>query len=398
MAKKRIIDPFFPNRPVEDPNRFEGREKEIDEIVDSLFQSANENPTHTIISGERGIGKSSLLLQTKLLATGNNSIANKFEIVLGVDKFDFITAWVDGGSDQSLENLLQSIFKELQSSLKNFIQGWNIEFDLGGFVKLSKVDSKDKSVTDFVTEFINQINKVNKEVEKQGKQGIIIFIDELDRIPVKSGLASFLKICTERMTREGVKNVIFMAAGIKGAVQKFEEEHASILRTLRDVPLDRFDEESAKSILKNGFDKVNHSYDDEILSLAFKFSAGFPEPIHLIGSELLAEDQDSHLSIEDFEKAKVKIVGDVRKNSLESKLKAAGIGKYQDILKAMAKYKEDNIPLDFVSKELDLEPNQYATNISTLCERQIIFKVARGIYSFVDPLLKEYILNFGVIK
>lgn len=398
MAKKRLVDPFFPNRPVEDPNRFEGREEEIDEIVDSLFQSANENPTHTIITGERGIGKSSLLLQTKLLATGNNQLAEKFKIELGVEQFDFITAWVDGGSDQSLENLLQSIFKELQSSLKNFIQGWKIEFDLGGFVKLSKVDSKDKSITDLVTEFISQIKNVTKEVEKQGKQGIIIFIDELDRIPVKSGLASFLKICTERMIREGIKNVIFFAAGIKGAVQDFEEEHASILRTLRDIPLDRFDPESAKSILKNGFEKVNHSYDDEILTLAFKFSAGFPEPIHLIGSELLAEDEDNHLSKEDFEKAKIKIVGDVRKNSLESKLKAAGIGKYQEILDAMAKYEEDNIPLDYVSKAIGLEPNQYATNISTLCEREIIFKVARGIYSFVDPLLKEYILNFGVIK
>lgn len=398
MTKKRIIDPFFPNRPVEDPNRFEGREDEIDEIVDSLFQSANQNPTHTIITGERGIGKSSLLLQTKFLATGNNSIAEKFKIDIGVERFNFVTAQVDGGSDQTLENLLQSIFKELQSSLKNFIQGWKIEFDLGGFIKLSKVDAKDKSITDFVSEFIRQINKVNKEVEKQGRQGIIIFIDELDRIPVESGLASFLKICTERMIREGIKNVIFLAAGIKGAVQEFENEHASILRTLRDIPLDRFDDESAKNILRNGFEKVNHSYDEEILSLAFKFSAGFPEPIHLIGSELLAEDEDSHLSQDDFEKAKIKIVGDVRKNSLESKLKTAGIGKYQEILAAMAKYEADNIPLDYVSKEIGLDPNQYATNISTLCERQIIFKVARGLYSFVDPLLKEYILNFGVIK
>jgi Cdc6-like AAA superfamily ATPase len=398
MAKKRLVDPFFPNRPVEDPNRFEGREKEIDEVIDSLYQSSHGNPTHTIITGERGIGKSSLLLQTKFLAEGDNSLATKFGIDTGIDQFDYITAWVDGGSDQSLENLIQSILYELQSSLKNYLNGWKIEFDLGGFVKLSKVEPKDRSITDFVTEFINQIRRVNSEVEKQGKQGIIIFIDELDRIPVNSGLASFLKICTERMVREGIKNVTFFAAGIKGAVQDFEEEHASILRTLRDIPLDRFTEESAKMILKNGFDKVNHSYDDKILQMAYKFSAGFPEPIHLIGSELLSEDEDSHLSKEDFDMAKIKIVGDVRKNSLESKLKAAGIGKYQEILEAMAKYTEDNIPLDFVSKEIKLDPNQYATNISTLCERQIIFKVARGIYSFVDPLLKEYILNFGVIK
>lgn len=398
MAKKRLIDPFFPNRPVEDPERFEGRQREVEEIIDALFQSANSNPTHSIITGERGIGKSSLLLQTKLLSTGNNELAEKFAIDLGVEKFDFIIAWVDGGADQTLENLIQAILKELQSSLSRFIQGWKIEFDLGGFIKFSKTETKDKSITDLVSEFIRQIEKVNKEVEKKGKQGIIIFIDELDRIPVNSGLASYIKLCTERMIREGIKNVIFFAAGIKGAVQKFEEDHASILRTLRDIPLDRFTEENATSILKSGFAKVNHSYDIAILSKAFKFSAGFPEPIHLIGSELLAEDSDSHLSEEDFEKAKIKILGDVRKNSLESKLKSAGIGKYQDILEVMAKCPDENIPLEYVSRELKIEPNQYATNVSTLCERDIIFKVARGIYSFVDPLLKEYILNFGVIK
>ena len=398
MAKKRIVDPFFPNRPVEDPNRFEGRETEIEEVIDCLFQSANGNPTHAIITGERGIGKSSLLLQTQLLAVGKNDLSTKFGIDTGVENFNFVTAWVDGVSDQSLENLLQSIFKELQSSLKRFIAGWNIEFDLGGFVKLSKTEPKDKSISDYVTEFIDQIRTVNKEVEKQSKDGIIIFIDELDRIPINSGLASFMKICAERMAREGIKNVAFFAAGIKGAVQKFEEEHASILRTLRDVPLNRFAEPEAISILRAGFDKVGHTYDDEILSLAYKFSAGFPEPIHLIGSELLAEDLDSHLSVEDFDKAKIKIVGDVRKNSLESKLKSAGIGKYQDILEAMSRYEEENIPLDFVSKQLGLEPNQYATNISTLVDRQIIYKVARGIYSFVDPILREYILSFGVIK
>ena len=398
MAKKRIVDPFFPNRPVEDPDRFEARGKEVEEVVDCLFQSANGNPTHTIITGERGIGKSSLLLQAFYLAKGNNLLAEKFDIDIGFQEFNFITTWVDAGSDQSLENLLQNIFKNLQSSLKNIISGWQIEFDLGGFIQLSKKPAKEKSISDLVGLFIDQINSVNRDVKKQNKQGIIIFIDELDRLPITSGIASFLKLCTERMAREGLKNVTFFAAGIKGAVQKFEEEHASVLRTLRDIPLDRFSETEAIEILKTGFESVDHTYEPQILTTAFKFSAGFPEPIHLIGSEILAEDSDAHLTEEDFERAKIKIVSDVRKNSLESKLKSAGVGKYQEILDAMASYDDENIPLEYVSKKIGLDPNQYSTNISTLLDRGIIFKVARGIYSFTDPLLKEYIRNFGTIK
>ena len=130
MVKKRIVDPFFPNRPVQDPNRFGGRINQLEEVIDSLFQTLNGNPTHSIITGERGIGKSSLLFQTQLLAQGNNKLSEKFGIDKGVEKFDFITAWVDGGSGQTLENLLQSIFTELQGKLKQFISGWTIEFDL----------------------------------------------------------------------------------------------------------------------------------------------------------------------------------------------------------------------------------------------------------------------------
>lgn len=58
---KRFIDPFFPNHPVDDPDRFAGRNVQVEEVIDSLFQIKNSNPKHSIITGDRGIGKSSLL-------------------------------------------------------------------------------------------------------------------------------------------------------------------------------------------------------------------------------------------------------------------------------------------------------------------------------------------------
>ncbi len=191
MAKKRIIDPFFPNRPVEDPNKFEGRENEVEEVVDALFQTANGNPTHSIITGERGIGKSSLLFQTFILAKGDNRLPDKFGIDKGVDSFNFVTGWIDGVSGQTLENIVHNILQELQSSLKQFIAGWSIEFDLGGLVKLSKKEPKEKSISDYVDEFVKEILKVSSEVQKKGKHGIIVFIDEFDKMAGETDTKEF---------------------------------------------------------------------------------------------------------------------------------------------------------------------------------------------------------------
>ena len=47
---------------------FTGRLVELHTIEQSLFQAKNGNPQHFLIEGERGIGKSSLLLLAEILA------------------------------------------------------------------------------------------------------------------------------------------------------------------------------------------------------------------------------------------------------------------------------------------------------------------------------------------
>lgn len=111
------------------------------------------------------------------------------------------------------------------------------------------------------------------------------------------------------------------------------------------------------------------SFEDEVLEKVFELSAGYPEPVHLLSSQLLKTDTDRHLSMEDFRSAKIEVVETLRRNKLASMLENASSGKYQQILKAMANLKKHNI----------------------------ISQVDKGVYTFVDPLLKEYISRFGVI-
>lgn len=398
MSIKRFKDPFFPNRPVQDPDYFEGRSGQVEEIINAFYQTMQGNPRHFIITGDRGIGKSSLLVQTEKIGKGDNTLAQKFNIENGVDKFDFVCCWVDAVDKQTVENLAEILLKNLQSTFNRFFGGLKFEIDLGGFVQIANKDKEEKSIADTVSIFCEQLRNAHEKIAKKGQHGIILFIDELDKMQVDTGIATFFKLVTEKLAREGLNNILFACSGITGSIQKLEDEHASIFRTFRDIPLPRFSKEESDEILVTGFTTVGFTFDKEVLEAVFALSGGFPEPIHILGSEILSVSEDDHICMKDFEKARKKVITEVRKNKLGDLLKKAGYGKYQLILEAIALEKSTNVSLDVISKHLQQDANQFSTNIGTLLDKGILVKIERGVYSFGDPLVKEYIKEFGVIK
>ena len=63
------INPYKPNSPIS-PGMFAGRIDEIKELEKGLFQTKNGQSSNFLITGERGIGKSSLLNLIKPTAKG----------------------------------------------------------------------------------------------------------------------------------------------------------------------------------------------------------------------------------------------------------------------------------------------------------------------------------------
>ena len=396
--KKRYIDPFTPDLPIDSPERFFGRIKEIDSVIDSIYQLANLKPKHTIITGDRGIGKSSVLTQAKNIAEGNLELPKRMGIDSGADNFDFVCAWHDCATDQNPSILASGILTKLSSSFEAIFRKFKLELNVGGILKIGQKESKSSSVSEIVDLFCCEITKAARNTSEKGKKGIVLFFDELDRVQPDSGVATFFKLSAERLSRENVKNVAFFASGITGAIQNLEEEHGSIYRTFKDVPLPRLEKLEVEEILINGFDAVKCTFDLDIIDCIFKLCAGYPEPVHLIGSQILKTDTDDHLDCNDFNKAKIDIVETLRRNKLAASLKSAGSGKYQSILNAMASHASPNVPLSFITQKIGYDQNQYSTNMSNLIKRNIVSQADRGVYCFVDPLLKEYINRFGIIS
>lgn len=397
--KKRFLDPFTPSRPIDDPNRFFGRADPVSELVDALFQTKNSNPKHSIVTGDRGVGKSSLLRQIQLTASGDNRLTDRLEIDRGTERFDFVYAWHDCDSTQSAFDLANAILGKFEGTLSKLVKGFSVEFDIAGFAKLGQNKQSPANLTQLIDEFCKRLEKVADSAAKERKDGVLIFIDELDRIKVDSMVASFLKLTTERLARDGVKKLAFISAGITGAVQKLEDEHGSILRTLRDVPLTTFKSEEVEEILLDGFSKIGVKLSIENLGKkVWDVTVGLPEPVHLIGSEMLSVDTDDDLNDDDFTSAIHKIVTDVRRNKLATLLRSAGGGKYQKIVEAVAAHEKKIVPLQDIAKHIGFEQSTFATNMATLVDRGILFKPQVGFYAFTDPMLKEYIKINGVLS
>jgi hypothetical protein len=395
--KSRFVDPFFPNRPVDDPARFSGRNAQVDEAIDSLFQIKNSNPKHTIITGDRGIGKSSLLYQVNLVAVGDNRLPDRLGIDTGAGPFDFAVSWHDASTGQNAFDLASGLLRDIQSKVSNLISKFSIDVSLGGFVNVKQADQSESTISELVIRFCAEVEKATCAALDKGKDGLLMFVDELDRVDPEGGVASFYKLASEKLSRDGVKQAGFMSAGITGAIQNLETDHGSIYRTFRDIPIPLLEDDEVSAIIKGGCDKVGATLDTTVLKMVYDVSGGFPEPVHLLGSEMLSVSADDHIDVQDFEDAKVKVISDVRRNKLSSLLRNAGTGKYQKILQAMASCQSKDVPLSFISSHIGYEQNEYSSNMGKLIERGVIARSYTDIYSFVDPLLKEYINKFGII-
>ncbi|MCP4383774.1 MAG: ATP-binding protein [Hyphomicrobiales bacterium] len=102
-------NPFRPDKIVP-PGMFYGRVEEIEYIEHCLLQAKHNNSKHFIIDGERGIGKSSLFLYTRYVATGSVEIASG-------EFANFVTVDVSLTEDDSWYSIVRKIASSLESEL-----------------------------------------------------------------------------------------------------------------------------------------------------------------------------------------------------------------------------------------------------------------------------------------
>lgn len=303
------FNPFKPGSIVH-PGMFVGRLEELKTLEKALFQTINGNPAHFLIHGERGIGKSSLLLLLTSIAKGAT------ESIVLQQKFDFLTVSVELEPNDDYADLISKIARQLQRELdksevlKTKLKGlW--DFITKWEVMGVKYKRETTPVEAMLEEIADKFSAIGDALEKTNS-GVYIFIDEADKPINGAGLGEFVKVFSERLTKNGTTNVALGVIGISNVIDKMRESHASSVRIFTPVPLNPLSHTDSKKVVLRGIteadskNQVKTAISPEALKMIADLSEGYPYFIQQYAFSAFDHDTNNAINDSDVKEALIK--------------------------------------------------------------------------------------------
>jgi hypothetical protein len=301
------VNPFRPNSPV-NPGMFVGRIPELERLESHLLQTRAGNPSNFMISGERGIGKSSLLNYIKAVAVGDIAIEQETTHFLVVD--------IDIDQNTSQLGLVKKIELGLRKNLseseaaRHFLQeawGFLQRFEAAG-VRLNP-DETPQSEETVLEEFSYSLAETCTRICGEQSQsssfgakydGLLILVDEADSGSKVLGLGSFFKLVTERLQRRGCEHVMVGLAGLPNLRDVLHASHPSSLRMFEENILERLTDQEVGRVIDICMKLAEgHSVTDNGRAELINLSEGYPHFIQQFGFSAFASDSDQIIDRKD---------------------------------------------------------------------------------------------------
>lgn len=410
---KRIHNAFSPAQEITDPKQFVGRTDEIRNSINALL-----NPGSFIaLFGLRGVGKSSIGRQIKLIAEGDKTLPSALGLERSLPKsgFNFIVhyytsdGFVTNTSDLFKRMLfgdennpsLFTLTKSGDKQLAEFKRTVGMDGSGGFFgAKLSVKGQEESKYIPYVSDdLIQQFRALLGTIRKdnQDKDGLLILIDEFDTIDNKEGFASIVKACSSDFVKFGV-------IGIASNGTELIKDHSSIARQIDFIHIPLMPELERLQILKKAEYRVDHAitYDEPAMTQICERSEGFPYFVHLLGKEamLLAfERNSSKVSFDDIEALSKKIAEGRLTNVFESVYhdSVKNSPQREILLKLFAEVKDNEIyTSDVYNDAIEMgitNPSQLMKQLTSPDDPKlspVLTKIRDKYYRFTDPVFKVY--------
>ena len=379
--------PFSPGKPVP-IEYFVARIKEIERLERAIKQASSGKNENIFITGERGIGKSSL-------ASFVRSLAEK--------EYNFIGCHCFLGGVRNLEGMVRVIFQRLlqQVTDKNLFDKLKDVFDkyikgitlFGVGVEFTRDETELRVLLD---NFLPTIRKIH-EATKDSKSGLILVLDDLNGITDIAEFSQFLKSFVDELaTSNNPLPLLIVLVGISERREDLVKKQPSVARIFDLVDLTPMNKEESNQFFKNIFRRQNISVTAEALSLMERLSGGFPMLMHEVGDTVFWKNTDDKIDENDARDGILGVAENVGKKYLDPQVyHAIGSETYRNILRKIgqlplgAKFQRKEILAKMTEVERKTFDNflQRIKKLGTINETEV-----RGEYKFVNQLYHLYVM------
>ena len=380
-------NPFTPQMPITDASKFAGRREAIFSAIDSLFNSKN-----ILISGPRGIGKSSLAYQLLYLTSGENELLSRCGIS-ETNLFDNIICdyrCMPGNTIADIASgLISSLCDKFNVELESG-KSTTLGIDLTIFNASHTDEYQPPALADTLASFTYQVERLFSE-NNVDHNGITFLIDEIDTLEPTTPIAAFLKGAVEKFALDTYTSFYFLISGITGTVTNMIAQHPSVNRLFENITLSPLSDEELHELVSSHLAGTGVTSTDKAIGQIISFSNNFPHPVQLIGYHAFRFDTDGVLDEGDIDKAVKYIVQNLKHQEFEVKFGRLCTGKNVEILRAMVSSKVPSVSITYLVQNTRLEYQEVAGILGALIQEGIVEKPFRNKYRFVEPMFPIYL-------
>ena len=360
----RALHAFSPGAPIEELSLLAGRATQIERMIEVVVQRGQ----HAILYGERGVGKSSLA----------NTFAARLRSSACIHvnchpSDDFSAVW-------------RKVFRRLEPS------------------------------GELLRKYPGRIEPDDVVVELSTGRPIII-LDEFDKLmtrEVRSLIANTIKNLSDR----SIPATVFLV-GVADSVNDLIEEHASILRCLRQIPMRRMNMAELAETVERSSGKAGMTISPDASFRIISISAGLPHYAHLLGQQAARKALESRtftIGVEHIDGAIGACVSETAEIVKDQYLRATRgsreIGIFGKVLLASALAPVDSVgyfgpndlrvPLAELMGKDKAFLSGYGYHLKRLCEEDcgsVLMRTGskrKHRYRFVEPMMQPFILMKGL--
>lgn len=387
ILRSGVRDVFTPYQPIMSNGLFYGRTDEITAII----QQINTPGQHSILFGDRGVGKSSL---ANVVAVALKPLKDNNLIKKRCDSDDtFVTI---------VEKLLNEVGVDLQisSSQQQKAEGGKAGLRIPVVEAGVHTTSTD---TVSVKGLADRANSPSWVAEQVKGINALFLLDEIDVIEKeeKWKVAELVK----QLSDEG-SSLKFLIVGIAETASELTHGHKSVQRCLKETPLPKLSNREVAEIIEEGGSRIGVKFTPSAVKKIVNVSAGYAHFAHLLAlkaSEKALGEGRSEIALGHIQEATDDACGDaegVLRTAYNEATRSSNTEEFRKILIAASSIPDvefKSASLRSAYKELwGVEINQgwlnnYLQKIVSDGSHTILRRLAKGVYKFNDPRMPSYI-------